>query len=42
MPRTVLFFRARAGDTVFAWNAIVGGYAARFATNEPFAGLFEA
>jgi assimilatory nitrate reductase catalytic subunit len=41
-PCTVLFFRARAGDTVFAWNAIEGGYAARFATNEPFAGLFEA
>jgi hypothetical protein len=31
-----------SGDTVFAWNAIEGGYAARFATNEPFAGLFEA
>jgi assimilatory nitrate reductase catalytic subunit len=31
-----------AGDTVFAWTAIEGGYAARFATNEPFAALFEA
>jgi hypothetical protein len=32
-----------SGDTVFVWNAIEGGgYAARFATNEPFAGLFEA
>jgi assimilatory nitrate reductase catalytic subunit len=31
-----------AGDTVFAWNAIEGGYAARFATNEPFSILFEA
>jgi len=30
------------GDTVFAWNAIEGGYAARFATNEPFTALFEA
>src|SRR5208337_4206598 len=30
------------GDTLFAWNAIVGGYAARFATNEPFTALFEA
>jgi assimilatory nitrate reductase catalytic subunit len=30
-----------AGDTVFAWTAIEGGYAARFATNEPFAALFE-
>ena len=29
------------GDTVFAWTAIEGGYAARFATNEPFAALFE-
>jgi assimilatory nitrate reductase catalytic subunit len=29
------------GDTVFAWAAIEGGYAARFATNEPFAALFE-
>jgi assimilatory nitrate reductase catalytic subunit len=37
--------RARAplpGDTVFAWTTIEGGYAARFATNEPFAALFEA
>ena len=37
--------RARAplgGDTVFAWIAIEGGYAARFATNETFATLFEA
>jgi len=31
-----------AGDTVFAWTAIEGGYAARFATNEPFAALMEA
>ncbi|MGI8569895.1 MAG: nitrite reductase small subunit NirD [Methylocella sp.] len=30
-----------AGDTVFAWTAIEGGYAARFATNESFAALFE-
>jgi len=30
-----------AGDTVYAWNAIEGGYAARFATNEPFTALFE-
>ena len=30
-----------AGDTVFAWSAIEGGYAARFATNAPFAALFE-
>src|SRR3984893_5388705 len=30
------------GDTVFAWTAIEGGYAARFATNEPFATLFKA
>jgi assimilatory nitrate reductase catalytic subunit len=29
------------GDTVFAWTAIEGGYAARFATNESFAALFE-
>ncbi|MGH6858049.1 MAG: nitrite reductase small subunit NirD, partial [Methylocella sp.] len=29
------------GATVFAWAAIEGGYAARFATNEPFAALFE-
>jgi assimilatory nitrate reductase catalytic subunit len=29
------------GDTVFAWTAIEGGYATRFATNEPFAALFE-
>src|SRR2546421_89184 len=29
------------GDTVFAWTAIEDGYAARFATNEPFASLFE-
>jgi assimilatory nitrate reductase catalytic subunit len=29
------------GDTVFTWTAIEGGYAARFATNEPFAALFE-
>ena len=28
-----------AGDTVFAWTAIEGGYAARFATNEPFAAV---
>jgi assimilatory nitrate reductase catalytic subunit len=37
--------RARAplaGDTVFAWNAIEGGYAARFATNESSGTLFEA
>jgi assimilatory nitrate reductase catalytic subunit len=37
--------RARAplaGDTVFAWSAVEGGYAARFATNEPFNILFEA
>ena len=31
-----------AGDTVFAWSAIEGGYAARFATNEPFKTVFEA
>jgi len=31
-----------ASDTVFAWNAIEGGYAARFATNESFTALFEA
>jgi assimilatory nitrate reductase catalytic subunit len=30
------------GGTAYAWNAIEGGYAARFATNEPFAALFEA
>jgi len=30
------------GDTVFAWNAIEGGYAARFATNESFTALLEA
>jgi assimilatory nitrate reductase catalytic subunit len=29
------------GDTAFAWTAIEGGYAARFATNEPFAALLE-
>jgi assimilatory nitrate reductase catalytic subunit len=29
------------GDTAFAWSAIEGGYAARFATNEPFAVLLE-
>ncbi|MGB8898609.1 MAG: (2Fe-2S)-binding protein, partial [Methylocella sp.] len=28
-----------AGDTVFAWTATEGGYAARFATNEPFAAV---
>ncbi|MGH6844031.1 MAG: molybdopterin dinucleotide binding domain-containing protein, partial [Methylocella sp.] len=33
---------ALPGDTVYAWSAIEGGYAARFATNEPFAALFEA
>jgi assimilatory nitrate reductase catalytic subunit len=31
-----------AGDTVFAWSAIEGGFAARFATNEPFGALLEA
>lgn len=31
-----------AGDTVFAWSVIEGGYAARFATNEPFKTVFEA
>ncbi|MGH8276994.1 MAG: molybdopterin oxidoreductase family protein, partial [Steroidobacteraceae bacterium] len=41
------FVRARRrvplpGATAYAWNAIEGGYAARFATNEPFAALFEA
>jgi assimilatory nitrate reductase catalytic subunit len=30
------------GGTAYAWNAIEGGYAARFATNEPFAAVFEA
>ncbi|MCI0598294.1 MAG: molybdopterin-dependent oxidoreductase [Beijerinckiaceae bacterium] len=30
------------GDTVYAWSAIEGGFAARYATNEPFAGLFKA
>jgi assimilatory nitrate reductase catalytic subunit len=40
------FILARArvrlrGDTVFAWTAIEGGYAARFATNESFAALLE-
>ncbi len=30
------------GSSAYAWNAIDGGYAARFATNEPFAALFEA
>jgi assimilatory nitrate reductase catalytic subunit len=30
------------GGTAYAWNAIEGGYAARFATNEPFAALLEA
>jgi assimilatory nitrate reductase catalytic subunit len=30
------------GGTAYAWNAIEGGYAARFATNKPFADLFEA
>jgi assimilatory nitrate reductase catalytic subunit len=30
------------GDTVWAWNAIEDGYAARFATNESFSVLLEA
>ncbi|MGH6935910.1 MAG: molybdopterin dinucleotide binding domain-containing protein, partial [Methylocella sp.] len=30
------------GGSAYAWNAIEGGYAARFATNEPFAALFAA
>jgi anaerobic selenocysteine-containing dehydrogenase len=30
------------GDTFFAWSAIEGGFAARFAANETFATLFEA
>ena len=30
------------GGTAYAWNAIEGGDAARFATNEPFAAVFEA
>ena len=34
--------RPLPGDTVFAWNAIEGGFAARFATNAPFAALCEA
>lgn len=31
-----------AGDTAYAWQAIEGGFAARFATNETFATLYEA
>ncbi|HEX3496463.1 MAG TPA: molybdopterin-dependent oxidoreductase [Methylocella sp.] len=30
------------GGTAYAWTAIEGGYAARFATNEPFGVLFQA
>ncbi|MCI0736661.1 MAG: molybdopterin-dependent oxidoreductase, partial [Beijerinckiaceae bacterium] len=33
---------ALPGDTVHAWSAIEGGFAARFATNESFADLFNA
>jgi assimilatory nitrate reductase catalytic subunit len=30
------------GDTVYAWSAIYGGFAARFATNAPFSTLLDA